>query len=128
MTSPTALREGWYVREIEDTIDLDLPGIYEWRIEGVGVYVGKALRLKSRLRAYPNNVRRMLLGLHWHSDPTRDYRPIHHALRGAHDTGTVVVVRVLEVCASEARNEREQYWIRLRRAEAAAGGPKVLNV
>lgn len=73
------LREDWYAREIEAALDLDQSGIYEWRIEGVGVYVGKALRLKSRLRAYPNNVRRMLQGLHWHSDPTRDYRPIHHA-------------------------------------------------
>jgi len=125
---PIALRPDWYAREIEATIDLDLPGIYEWRIEGVGVYVGKALRLKSRLRAYPNNVRRMLQGLHWHGDTTRDYRPIHHALREAHDCQAVVVVRVLEVCLPETRNEREQYWIRLRRQEAAAGGPKVLNV
>ena len=122
------LREGWYVREIENILDLDLPGIYEWRIEGVGVYAGKALRLKSRLRAYPNNVRRMLRGLPWHNNAARDYRPIHHALRDAHEAGTVVVVRVLEVCTSEARNEREQYWIKLRREEAAAGGPKVLNV
>lgn len=124
----TPLREGWYVREVEANLDLEQPGIYEWRIEGVGVYVGKALRLKSRLRAYPNNVRRMLQGLHWHGDPTRDYRPIHHALRAAHDTEAVVGVRVLELCSPEARNEREQHWIRLRRQEAAAGGPRVLNV
>lgn len=128
MSNSSLLRHGWYVREIEETLDLDLPGIYEWRIDGVGVYVGKALRLKSRLRAYPNNVRRMLQGLHWHGDPTRNYRSIHHALRDAHEAGTLVVVRVLEACASEARNEREQYWIKLRREEAAAGGPKVLNV
>jgi len=122
-----ALRSDWYVREIEQTLDLEQPGIYEWRIEGVGVYVGKALRLKSRLRAYPNNVRRMLQGVHWHGHATRDYRPIHHALRDAHDSQAVVIVRVLEVCSSEARNEREQYWIRLRRQEAAAGGPRLLN-
>lgn len=122
-----ALRPDWYAREIEATLDLERPGIYEWRIEGAGVYVGKALRLKSRLSAYPNNVRRMLQGLPWHGDPTRSYRPIHHALRQAHDARTAVVVSVLEVCTSEARNEREQYWIWLRRQEAAAGGPKVLN-
>lgn len=122
------LRPDWYVPEIEATIDLDQPGIYEWRIEDVGVYVGKALRLRSRLRAYPNNVRRLLQGLHWHGDPTRDYRPIHHALRDAHEAGTIVVVRVLEVCAPEVRNEREQYWIKLRQQEAATGGPRVLNV
>ncbi len=128
MATTSLLREGWYLREIEAALDLDQPGIYEWRIDGVGVYIGKALRLKSRLRAYPNNVRRMLQGLHWHGDATRDYRPIHHALRDAHDSQALVVVRVLELCSPEARNEREQYWIRLRRQEAAAGGPKVLNV
>ena len=128
MTSPLVLRPDWYVREIEATLDLGQPGIYEWRIDGVGVYIGKALRLKSRLRAYPNNVRRMLQGLHWHGDPTRGYRPIHHALRDAHDAGALVILRVLEVCSPEVRNEREQYWIRLRREEAAAGGPPVLNV
>jgi hypothetical protein len=70
----------------------------------------------------------MLQGLHWHGDPTREYRPIHHALRDAHDTGTVVVVRVLEVCAPEVRSELEQYWTKPRSAEAAAGGPALLNV
>lgn len=128
MTSHVVRGTDWYIREIEASLDLDQPGIYEWRIEGVGIYIGKALRLKNRLRAYPNNVRRMLRGLEWHGDPTRSYRPIHHALRDAYETHAIVVVRVLEVCTPETRNEREQYWINLRRAEAAAGGPTVLNV
>jgi len=128
MSTSSLLREGWYVREIEETLDLDLSGIYEWRIEGVGVYVGKAKRLKSRLRAYPNNVRRMLQGLPWRKNSSRPHRPVHSALQDAHEAQTNVVVRVLEVCLPDVLHDREQYWIRLRRQEAAAGGPKVLNV
>ena len=127
MADAPKLRETWYVRHIGPDLDLDQPGIYEWRIEGVGVYVGKALRLKKRLTAYPNNVRRILQGLHWHGDPTRDYRAIHHALRNAHEAQIPVTVTVLEICASEGRSAREQHWIKLRRSEEAAGGPKVLN-
>lgn len=127
MKTSGVLREGWYRRDVDAAIDLDQPGIYEWRIEGVGVYVGKALRLKRRLSHYPNNVRRMLQGLPWHGNSARNYRPIHQALRDAHDAQTVVVVRVLEVCAAEARGDREQHWIALRRVEEALGGPRVLN-
>ncbi|WP_419694407.1 hypothetical protein ACN2CC_28110 [Mesorhizobium muleiense] len=122
-----ALRSDWYRRDIDSGFDLDLPGIYEWRIEGVGIYVGKALRLKRRLAHYPNNVRRMLQDLPWHGNPNRDYRGIHHALRRAYEHQIVTSVAVLETCSREARSEREQYWIRQRRAEQATGGPKVLN-
>ena len=127
MIDPKLLRPDWYVREIEATLNLEQAGIYEWRIEGVGVYVGKALRLKSRLRAYPNNVRRMLQGLPWRKKSSRPHRPVHFAMRDAHEAQTAVVVRILEVCLPDVLDDREQFWIALRRKEAAAGGPKVLN-
>jgi hypothetical protein len=123
-----ALREEWWRRDFDGALDLDQPGVYEWRIEGVGIYVGKALRLKRRLGHYPNNVRRMLQGLPWHGDPAKDYRPIHHALRQAYEQKLAISVTVLEVCDRDTRSDREQYWISLRREEEAAGGPKVLNV
>jgi hypothetical protein len=121
------LRPDWYRRSIDATLNLDQPGIYEWRIEGVGIYIGKALRLKRRLAHYPNNVRRLIQGLPWHGNPAKDYRAIHHALRDTHEEKILVSVTVLEVCTREARSEREQYWIKLRRLEQASGGPKVLN-
>ncbi|MDB5538472.1 MAG: hypothetical protein JWQ89_199 [Devosia sp.] len=45
--------------------DPSLSGIYEWRIPGIGIYVGKAATLSKRIRAYPNNERRMSLKLPW---------------------------------------------------------------
>lgn len=121
------LRSDWFRRDIDGELNLDQPGIYEWRIEGFGVYVGKALRLTRRLSHYPNNIRRMLQGLPWHGNSARDYRTIHHALRQAYEKQLAISVTVLEVCSRDMRSEREQYWIKLRRAEEASGGLKVLN-
>jgi hypothetical protein len=82
-------------------LDLDQPGIYEWRIEGTGIYVGKALRLKRRLRDYPSNVRHMLQGLPWQGNPAKDYRPIHHVLRQAYERQLTISVTVPEVCGPD---------------------------
>ena len=123
------LRENWYTRQIDASFDTKLAGIYEWRIEGIGIYVGKARELHSRIGNYPNNVRRMMEGLPWHGDPTKKYRPIHHALRRAYDEGLEVSVVVLETCDSDpnTRKRLERVWIDRRRSEEQAGGPKVLN-
>jgi hypothetical protein len=125
--SPVVFREDFYALDIGLNIDLKSSGIYEWRIDGIGVYIGKALKLNSRIRAYPNNVRRMIAGLHWHGDATKDYRKIHKALRQAHDHGLLVTVSVLENCSRDRRLERELYWISRRREEAMNGGLPLLN-
>lgn len=121
------LRPGWYTRDIPDHVSLNSPGIYEWRIDGVGIYVGKAKRLKSRLDAYPRNVRGIVLGVPWHGQEGRRYRPVHYSLHRAYEDGTVATVGVLEVCEVADLIERERFWIELRRSEAATGGPAVLN-
>jgi hypothetical protein len=121
------LRPDWYSKIFDESYNVDCAGIYEWRIEGIGVYIGKAKVLKNRVRDYPNNVRRMLQGLHWHGNPSKDYRPIHYALRRAYEDGTVVSVSILETCDPCVRSERERHWINLRRKEALASGPPVLN-
>ena len=43
--------DDWFVRDIAHHVDLAGPGVYAWRIDGVVVYVGKASRLRSRLRS-----------------------------------------------------------------------------
>jgi len=123
----TKLREGWYAPVYDDELDLKQSGIYEWRIEGVGLYVGKAKTLRSRIRHYPNNVRRMIDGKPWRGNSNRDFRDVHYHLRQAYDDGTGVTVAVLELCEPAIRAERERYWIERRREEHKAGGPQVLN-
>ena len=122
------LRDGWYIKNVPDDVDLNATGIYEWRIEGVGVYVGKAKRLKDRMSAYPRNVRRMLEGRPWRQGKLQNgYRRVHHALRRAHDEGHVVTFSVLELCSFEDYGRRETAWVLVRRQEEAEGGLMVLN-
>lgn len=102
-------------------------GIYLWLVEGKGVYIGKAKAIRSRLRAYPNNVRRYLNGDPWHGNPAKSYRRIHRALAEAHQQLVPVAVRVLECCDPNIRSERERYWIGFYRQEEARGGLPVLN-
>jgi hypothetical protein len=121
------LRSDWYQQTTDLSVNMNAAGVYQWSIEGVGLYVGKAKVLRERLRDYPRNVRGMLEGRFWHGDPLKKYRDIHRALRAAYDNETPVFVTVLENCDPTIRSEREQYWIRLRRAEADQGGPPVIN-
>ena len=120
------LRQGWYLI-VTQGFDLDKPGIYEWRIGDIGLYVGKAKRLRRRIRDYPNNIRRMIEGLPWHGNDAKQYRGIHYELRTAYDAGVEVRVQILENCLAEDRAFRERAWIAVRRQEQNAGGPRVLN-
>ncbi|WP_174285623.1 hypothetical protein [Sphingomonas bacterium] len=121
------LRRDWFHLIVDASVNMDGAGVYQWSIEGEGLYVGKAKVLRKRLRDYPQNVRSMIEGRFWHGDPTKDYRAIHHQLRKAYDAEICVVVTVLETCDAAVRSERERWWITLRRREEAGGGPRVLN-
>ncbi len=49
MKAPT---ENWWRLDLPEHIELDLPGIYEWRIGNESLYIGKSSRLSARLREY----------------------------------------------------------------------------
>jgi hypothetical protein len=121
-----SLRRGWYTQEIR-AADLPLAGIYLWTIVGVGVYIGQARQLQSRVRQYPNNVRKLLANLPYRKAKPYNYRDIHRELAKAHTDEISVTVSVLETCHPSALNKRERYWIDRLRAEAERGGPRVLN-
>ena len=121
------MRDNWWTRDVAEQIDLDLPGIYEWRIGSDSLYIGKSGRLRGRIREYPNNVRRLLAGEPYRRGNPTSFREVHHELRAAHDGMISVTVSILENCARADLNQREQYWIAIRRAEAEQGGPRVLN-
>ena len=117
------MREDWFIASPPSKG----AGIYEWRIEGVGVYVGQAKRLAARMRAYPNNVRKLLEGRPWRKSADRPFRDVHYALRDAHEAGASVTFSILENCPPELLNERERYWIDRRREEIAGTGLKLFN-
>jgi hypothetical protein len=117
----------WFTQNIPDDINLDAPGIYEWRIEGVGVYVGKSKRLRSRLKEYPNNVRKIVEGRPYRKNNHDGFRVVHHKLREGRDCKLTITFTVLQNCNVGEINKREQFWIKSRRDEQQAGGLTVLN-
>lgn len=121
------LRVDWWKQNIGPDIDLTQPGIYEWQIEGVGVYIGQSKRLRQRIREYPNNVSKLLRGAPYRKSKLTAYRAIHHELKRAYEDLNLVSVTVLENCNISELNERERHWIAVRRFEASQGGPAVLN-
>lgn len=123
----TGYREDWWTRDVLEHIDLDLPGIYEWRIGNESLYIGKSARLRGRIREYPNNVRKLLAGEAYRKGKPTSYRVVHHELCTAHDGMIAVSVTVLENCDRADINRREQHWIATRRVEAEQGAPRVLN-
>jgi hypothetical protein len=121
------MKENWFQDAGAPNFDRNRSGIYEWRIDGVGVYVGQAKDLAKRMRAYPNNVRKILAKLPWRKGSDRPYRPVHYALRDAHDADKEVTFSILENCEPNCLNKCEQYWIKRRREELASTGLRVLN-
>lgn len=117
----------WWSLDVSLGCDMASAGIYEWRLDGFGVYVGQSKRLVSRIREYPNNVRKLIAEAPYRAGKPYSYREIHHHLRQACDSGAAVSVTVLENCDPADLNTRERYWIARRRDEAARGGPQVLN-
>jgi len=104
--------DDWFVRDIAHHVDLAGPGVYAWRIDGVVVYVGKASRLRSRLREYRNNIGKIGDGRPYRRGEPGGFRRVHRALAEARAAGRAVVFSVIEGCPrGDALLARERYWI-----------------
>ena len=103
--------QSWFLRDSPSHIDINLPGIYEWQIAGVGSYIGKSKRLKRRLREYPNNVRKLIAGLPYRAGKPQSFRLIHHELCRPREEKRQVIFTIVENCPLTELNEREQFWI-----------------
>lgn len=107
---------GWFEIEVEPGATLDRPGIYEWRIEGVGSYIGKFGSKSRPLNHYRRNVARLLDGRPYRKSKPDAFRHIHHALAAAVTAGTPVTLKILENPSATDINRRELELIALRGA------------
>ena len=126
MTDAPKLRDSWYRLDARPGVDLDQPGIIEWRVEGHGIEIGKATRISDRIDDAAGNLRDMVAGNDYHIEGS-DFRAVHYALLAAYQQQTPTTLAVLETCARDVLTTRRRYWLERRRAEERAGGPKVLN-
>ncbi|KQS84800.1 hypothetical protein [Rhizobium sp. Leaf383] len=110
----------WFKLVVPEGIDLSRPGIYQWTIEGVGTYIGQSRNLRSRLREYDNNVRKLAAGLPYRKSKPYAFRAVHRELHAAKSSGAEITVTILENCGLKELNARERFWIA---ARATLNGP-----
>ena len=106
--------KAFFAVEVAEGIDLDRAGIYQWTIDGIGTYVGQSRRIRKRLVEYPNNVRKLVLGLPYRKGKPDAFRHIHRQLAEARAGRLKVTFAVIENCSGDELNARERHWIALR--------------
>jgi hypothetical protein len=105
MTEPVILPRHWYTFRLE--CDPTKPGLYEWRIEGAGSYIGKYGRARRPTREYGRNVHRLLNGRPYRLSRPDGFRRIHRELAQAHRDGRRIELIMFENCEPDALDRRE---------------------
>jgi hypothetical protein len=103
------LQRDWCLYIVNSGVDVKAPGIYEWRIEGGEIYIGKYSHIRRPTRAYRSNVTRLLSGKPYRSGG--DYRRVHHALAKAVQAGKTITLTILENVLDDQINRRERELI-----------------
>jgi hypothetical protein len=128
LASPGVLHPDWYKEVPAPSVDPALPGLYEWRIAGVGCYIGQYTHVRRPRREYGLNVGRILAHRPYRKSKPEGFRLIHHELAKAAQAGIGITLELLENQTSkDDRNCRERELIAERRALALVGGLPVLN-
>ena len=104
----------WYRYVVATGAREDVPGIYEWRIDGVGIYIGKFKRIRRPTREYGLNVQRILRGQPYRKGKPAQFRHIHRALEEAYRAGLPITLTILENPPVEEINRREAELIQER--------------
>ena len=95
-------------------VDIDRPGLYEWRIEGTGSYIGQYRWISRPRREYGLNVARLINGLPYRKGNLDGFRRIHRELAAALMEGRRIELVILENGERPALNDRERELIRER--------------
>ena len=118
----------WFTEVVAAGVNPDWPGIYEWRIEGVGVYIGQYGRVRRPRREYARNVERLLAREPYRKGDPEGFRKVHRKLAEARDKDRAITLTFLENHEAKSdRNRRERELIEERRQAAKAGGLPLLN-
>lgn len=112
---PTAPRiqlpEDWYTLIEIEGVDCTKSGLYEWKIEGVGSYIGKYTHINRPKKHYTRNVTNLLNNKPYRKN-SAVFRRIHHELAEAWRNQKQITLTILENCSREEINSREQALIK----------------
>ena len=128
LAAPGVLHPGWYHEITIPGVDPGQSGIYEWRIECLGCYIGQYTHALRPRREYGLNVGRILAGRPYRKSNPEGFRKIYRQLAKAVEDCRLITLTLLENQPMKAdRNRRERELIAQRRAEVEEGGLPVLN-
>jgi len=102
----------WFREESVDGVDDSKPGLFEWCVDGVCIYIGQYTDAEGPRRDYEMNLARMWDGRPYRKQKPDAFRQIHHDLAKAIHDGREITFRILEnqVLKSE-RNRRKRELI-----------------
>ena len=114
-TKFTPLPADWYRYVVAPGVSEDVPGIYEWHIEGTGSYIGQFGCIRRPRKEYGRNVIRLLNKRPYRAGNPDGFRRIHLELVNAHRTGARITLTILENIPDRIeRNRRERELIAIR--------------
>ncbi|BDA85473.1 hypothetical protein Sa4125_30150 [Aureimonas sp. SA4125] len=118
---PVKLPDTWFTLTLHEGASLDLPGIYEWVIEGIGSYVGRYTRGTRPTKEYSRNVGNLLSGRGYRAGNAAGFRRIHVALADAVRARRGIELHILENPAAADVGARETALIAERGTLNGAG-------
>jgi hypothetical protein len=90
------LPDDWYSLTITKGANRDLPGLYEFKIDGVGSYIGKYTNFSERCKLYRRNVCNLLNKKPYRKGKPDRFRRIHRELAEAVRAGKLIELIILE--------------------------------
>lgn len=114
--SVIVLPKDWHTYVLTEGVREDRPGIYEWRIEGVGVYVGKYTRISRPKKQYGRNLFNILNSKPYRPRNPNGFRRVHRELERAYRERRTITLTILENVSPAELNRRERELIVERRA------------
>lgn len=105
------LPSNWYSLIVVDGVDPNLPGIYQWEIEGGGIYIGKFTHRSRPFGEYERNVLKLLAGRPYRPQKPAAFRRIHRELHAAHIEGRKITLTILANCLPSELGLRERELI-----------------
>lgn len=98
----------WYRLSILEGVNTSRPGIYEWRIEGAGSYIGRYSFSSRAFGDYARHVRDQHRGGIYKPSNPDGWRRIHRELYAAVLDGREIELIFVENCSLDQLNARER--------------------
>lgn len=109
-----SLPKDWFTYIVPSDVDVDLPGIYEWHIEDVGIYIGRYSYITRPIQEYTKNVRNLLNEQPYRPANPFGFRHIHLKLAEAVRMNRKITLTILENVDVHRLHARERELIKER--------------